>query len=244
MDDNPFSRARLESLATGDLIKMADSLGLDVPDNPERDLLIEELLELSSSEGEENHVSGEVEVTDSGVIESVPLPKCYNITFIEVMIRDPLWAFVFWEIKAAEKEQLENAANFGGYYLKVTPVEYPINPAQKGTDSVFTVKVKPEDTAWYLGLSPDALDEASRQKHWNLRCEYKVELCATLGGTEMVLAVSNPIMLPELPELPNKPAKNESLLDGNPLIRLSGYEGFRILRRNERQLRMKGPAVQ
>jgi hypothetical protein len=248
MDEGPINRAYLESLTTEYLIKLADSLGLDTHDNPGRLLLMEEILELSLHDEDPATAQGaEAEVSDS--IEPVPLPKCYNITFIEVMIRDPLWAFVFWEIKASDKEILEIASNFGGYYLKVTPKENSKNPSQKEADSVFTVKVKPEDTAWYLGLSPDALGEINCEKHLHQRSEYKVELCASMGGMEISLAVSNPIMLPGLPELPSKSIKKESpeffggKLDGNQLIRLSGYEDFKILRRNERQLRTKGFVV-
>ena len=237
MEGIPLTRAHLESLTTNDLLDIADDLGVDVPDNPDRVLLIEELLDITSQEENGVPCSWESEMTDSVLIESVPLPKHYNISFIEVMIRDPLWAFVFWEIKSSEKEQFEKAVDFEGYCLKVSRLKEPDD--QKCYERFYTVPVKPEDTAWYLGLSPASPEEAIGFEH----CQYKVEFCASIGGIESVLAVSNSVRLPGLPELPSGAGKQETIevncAGGNQLIRLSGYGDFHVLRKNERQLRIK-----
>jgi len=233
MEGLPLTRAYLESLATGDLLAMADKLGIDLPDNPDRIFVIEELLDFSSRE--EGGLSGnnEPEITDLVVTESVPLPKQYNITFIEVMIRDPLWAFVFWEIKASEKEQFEKDDNFDGYYLKVSRLDD--NPSGSGNSGLFVVPVRPDDTAWYLSLSP-AFEADSL---WADQSRFKVEFCASVGGLETALAVSSPVRLPYLPELPSVGKHEASVACKNELVRLSGYADFHVLRRNERQLRMK-----
>ena len=234
MEEVPLSRAYLESLTTGDLLGIADSLGVDISNNPDRVLVIEELLEASSPGGGRASVSKEPEMTDSVLVESVPLPKQYNITFIEVMIRDPLWAFVFWEIKASDKEQFEKADNFDGYYLKVSHLE------DSGNEELFKVPVKPDDTAWYLSLSPALESEVSRPDQG----QFKVEFCATLGGIETALAVSSPVRLPGLPSacgtgrFANGYHGSAEVWE-NQLVRLSGYENFHVLRKNERQLRVK-----
>ena len=222
MDKIHITRAYLESLATGDLVKMADDLGLDLQDNPERVFVIEELLEVASLD--EHESAAEVEITDSVIMETASLPKHYNITFIEVMIRDPLWAFVFWEIKASDAELYEKALDFNGYYLKVFPLEKS-NPVSESS-GVFTIPVKIEDTARYINLAPEANGTTWVD-------QYKVELCVNLGGTETVLAASNSLLLPGPSVLSNEVPENQ-------LIRLSGYEDFRILKRNERPFRVKG----
>ena len=237
MEEIPLSRTYLESLATGDLIKIADNLGIDITDNPDRVFIIEELLD--SASGDEAGASHEKEMTDSGAMESVPLPKNYNIAFIEVMIRDPFWAFVFWEIKASDAEQFEKADDFSGYYLKISPLGNSDNFSQ--TDGAFTIPVKGADTAWYLGLAPVVGEENPLTD----QCQYKVEFCASLAGAETVLAVSNPVRLPGTPVLPPGAGKQEpSGVWGNQLARLSGYADFHMLQRNERPLRTKkdGPA--
>jgi hypothetical protein len=238
MEERPLSRAYLESLTTNELVETADSLGMDVTNDPDRLSIIEELLEIASGDPGDNSNSI---LSDFHLLDSVPLPKQYNITFIDVMIRDPLWAFVFWEIKAQDKEQFEKAPDFTGYYLKVSPSsassgKNPIQASGKAeADKVFSVSVSPNDTAWYLGLSPAASEEISSLE----QIPYKVELCAGFGykmeeGTEMVLAASAPVRLPGLPEMPKAKLQGE-----NPLLRLSGYGDFQVIRRNERPPRIK-----
>lgn len=242
MNEVPFTRAFLESLTTSDLLELADSNGVDVSNKSDRVFLIEELLELSPSEDDRPPVTPEAEISETGLVESVPLPKQYNITFIEVMIRDPLWAFVFWEIKASDKEQYEKAGDFSGYYLKVSNLDDSIK--QSDDEGLFIVPVKPDDTARYLNLSP-AFEKDSRV----IQNQFKIEFCAGLGGTEAVLAVSSPVRSPKLPEFPSvsvygSPGNSENdthdpVPEGNKLIRLSGYENFHVLRKNERQPRWK-----
>jgi len=233
MESLPLTRVYLESLATGDLLALADKLGLDLPNNPDRIFIIEELLDFSSREDGGSSGNNEPETTDLVVTESVPLPKQYNITFIEVMIRDPLWAFIFWEIKASEKEQFEKDDNFDGYYLKVSRLDD--SPSVSGNSGLFMVPVRPDDIAWYLSLSPAFEADSS----WADQSQFKVEFCAGVGGVETVLAVSSPVRLPYLPELPSAGKHEASVACCNELVRLSGYVDFHVLRRNERQLRVK-----
>ena len=208
---------------------MAESLGIDSSPDFDRFFVIEELLENASPSEEEPAVE------DLVLSESVPLPKHYNITFIEVMIRDPFWAFVFWEIKASDKEQFEGANDFDGYYLKVSPLKNDPDETQAGTDGVFTVPVKLNDTARYLGLTPAATGSSFQSDdRW-----YKVEFCAGQKGIEKVIAVSNPVRLPGLTQFPSGAEKPNCKLGGNKLIAMSGYEDFRIIRRNERLHRIK-----
>ena len=247
MEELPLTKAYLESLTNADLFRLADNLGIDISQNPDRDFLIEELIDVSSFDGDESINTPEEEMTDLVFVESAPLPRYYNITFIEVMIRDPFWAFVFWEIKASEKEQLEKAQEFNGYYLRVKLLNNAkllktgtaSVPDRQGLEEMLTVQVSPTDTAWYLGFAPTVENEALEEDQSREQKHYKVELCASVGDVETVLAVSNTLIMPGLPELPNKTGKQDLELSENRLIRLSGYGDFHVLRRNERPLRAK-----
>jgi hypothetical protein len=247
MEELPLTKAYLESLANADLLKLADNLGIDISQNQDRVFLIEELLEISSLDGDEsNGTPAEEEMTDLVFVESVPLPKYYNVTFIEVMIRDPFWAFVFWEIKASDKEQLEKAQDFNGYCLRVNlllngfKTETAVVSDRQGLEEMLTVQVSPVDTAWYIGFAPVAENETlSPDQYETKQNRYIVELCASVGETETVLAVSAPIRMPGLPELPKKAGEQNPELGENQLVRLSGYGDFHVLRRNERPLRAK-----
>jgi hypothetical protein len=236
MSNSSFTRTGLESLTTGELVKLADFYGLDIPPGLDRLFIIEELLEITL-EGEgrgKQSFSEEPLVTDTGFLESVPLPRQYNITFIEVMVRDPLWAFVFWEIKTFDKEIFEKAPDFGGYYLKVSPWESGGNfPRAKG-EGVFTVPVETGDTARYLSFPPEGDAEGQKEN------PQKVELCARRDIEEFVLAVSDPFRLPSLPLLPVGPEQEEHCKRyKNPLVRLSGCGDFHILRNPDRFFRLK-----
>ena len=264
MSELPLTRAYLETLANPELLKKADDLGIDISQNQDRAFLIEELLEVSSLDGDEPNNGHEEETTDVVFVESVPLPKHYNVTYIEVMIRDPFWAFAFWEIKASDKEQLEKAQDFNGYYLRVNLLKNadassrqgreagftPEDPSRLCLEEMLTVQVSPMDTAWYLGFAPNIesealgadgnVDEQDRNQDEIGQNRYKVELCARVGEAETVLAVSNTIRMPGLPELPNRVGEQDPKLGENQLVRLSGYGDFHVLRRNERPLRAKG----
>ena len=227
------TRPYLESLTTFDLIKMADNAGIDIPPGLDRIFIIEEILDFYLMEEEE--ILPEPEMIDTVLVESVHLPKQYNITFVEVIVRDPLWVFVFWEVKSQDKEQYEKSEKFEGYYLKVTPLPSSIRsslalPIQEPGEGVFTVPVDVTDNAWYLGFNSEI----------PVKDPYKVELCAAIDGEEIMLAVSRPFVLPALPGLPAHNDKNENNgVPDNPLLLLSGLCDFPVLRRNERNFRQK-----
>ena len=236
MEEAPITRAFLESLTTYDLIKMADDLGVDMPPDLDRVFVIEEILEISAADKEQVNSAGDgVEnetengFIDTVLVESAPLPKQYNITFIEVMIRDPLWAFVFWEIKTQDKEQIEKSQDFEGYYLKVSPFTAGnTGDFSQAEVKAFKIPVKPEDTAWYLGLSPAMFGEISQTE----QNQFTVEFCADIKGEEIVLVTSNPVKLPDMPQVAGE-------YEANPLACLSGFTDFHIIRNNERLQRQK-----
>ena len=211
--ETPLDRPALERLSNAELLKLADLSGIDVPPVLDRTIVIEELLDAAGESPPANSYSYNTEAPKrprppAGQTITAPLPKQYNITYIEVLIRDPLWAFAFWEINAHDRETHEGAPDFDGYCLRAKA---------KARDHLsFTVPVEPGDSAWYLGFPP----EGGR---------YTVELCAIRKDTPLVLAVSKPFRLPTLPEGP---------ASGNPLLRLSGIEEFTILRNTERSSRL------
>jgi hypothetical protein len=204
---------------------MADREGIDIPPDLERVFIIQELLEKDSLE-----VPPEPE--ERSKLSPVPLPKQYNITYLEVLLRDPLWVFAFWEIKRHDKELFENSGSFEGYCLKVSSIGAPSmgrkTPEERAflSETVFTVSVGTEDTAWYLGFPPQG-------------GEFYMELCVRLSnsrdtgrdGTDLSLKplASKPFSMPRL----FNPSENEEMLK-NPLIRLSGAEHFSLLRNMER----------
>ncbi|MCL2720440.1 MAG: DUF4912 domain-containing protein [Treponema sp.] len=223
MEDNsvPVTRTWLESLSTDELIKLADTYGVDIPAELERIFIIEELLEITSMQQQDTGESIEV---NPGYSESVLLPKQYNISFIDVIIRDPLWIFVFWEIKGQDREMYENAHDFNGYCLRVIPLDKNGKEYQS-QEASFTVAVSKEDNARYLGLAEHTNQDIS--------C-YVITLSVIKGENEIPIITSSPFNLPRLIE-------NEMIneISSNPLIRLSGAQDVSIIKNTDRQSRHK-----
>jgi hypothetical protein len=220
MDEKQLTRPCLESLTTGELVRMADSLGIDIPSGLERVFIIGELLDAAANEDVEIE-DGEADVLEGVEFsDSAPLPKQYNITFIEALIRDPLWVFRFWEVKGSDKALFEGEEDFGGYCLRVNPLG---NGGGVQREHSFTVPVGNDDTAWYLGFPPESSAGNTR---------YQVELCACRGPDLVALAVSRLFTMPRL---------QSSIRDScpGPLIRLSGADDFGIIRNADRLSRAR-----
>jgi hypothetical protein len=230
MSESRITKGYLDRLSTGELEKIADCYGVDIPPGLERIFIIEELLDMAREEDEPEE-AGEQPVHAADFPETAELPKQYNITFLEVMIRDPLWAFVFWEVKSHDKEIHEGAPDFGGYCLRVIPLE---GNQKNKKEKVFTVFVGMNDKAWYLGFPP-------------AEGRYQVELGVLRGEEEIVLAVSRPFMLPRLLSRPDVKDGDGFLTDiagvyHNPLARLSGAGDFPVIRNADRLSRTIGNA--
>jgi len=214
--------AYLESLSTGELIDLAAGNGVDIPSGLERAFIIEELMYLNRDFAGKNRETEETEFCDMNQFaQLMVLPQQHHVTFIDVLIRDPLWAFVFWEIKAHDRGVHENAGDFKGYCLRVIPLkEDSLQPDEAAS---FIVTVDTEDTARYLGFSSE-----------DGRC-FKVELCMLTREGRAALAESRPFCLPRL----IRPKLDEDLqaLYRNPLARLSGIDRFSLVHSEDRPLR-------
>ncbi|MCL2175082.1 MAG: DUF4912 domain-containing protein [Treponema sp.] len=217
----PVTRVKLESLSTGELVNLADSYGIDIPSGLERIFVIEEILEYANAE--ESEPKEDLVVVPS-YSESVLLPKQYNISYLDVMIRDPLWAFVFWEIKSHDRETHENAVDFKGYCIRVIPL-IEGETEQQAKEKSFTVSVAPADSARYLGFAEHSSNSMVR---------YVIKLNAIRGDSEIQIASSRHFDLPALYE-----KDGISDLVKNPLIKFSGAQNLSIIKNTDRQPRIK-----
>jgi hypothetical protein len=217
-DCHNFNRHYLERLTTHELLTMAEYLSLDIPPELERVFVIEELInsaqELDLFNDETNEEHEEIPASaKTDTLTAVPLPKQYNITFMDILIRDPLWVFVFWEVKMHDREIFERDPDFEGYYLKVSPVP-------DSGEGAFTVAVGATDSAWYLSFPPAG-------------GTFQIELCARSNQEEVSVVNSGSFTMPCLFGTAG------STGDKNPLITLSGVERMQILRKVDRIARTR-----
>ena len=206
-----FTISYLESLSTGELLDLAAKCGVDIPPELERAFIIEELLYLGHT------MDQKPDEMEDGVFDKLAvLPRQYNISFIDILIRDPLWAFAFWEIKMHDRKLYENAEDFTGYCLRVIPLK-ETNP---DINASFIVALSEGDSGRYLGFPPDGG-----------RC-FKVELCAMYGGKYPVIAESRPFTLPRLID-PKRHGDLQAVYR-NPLAKISGVDCFSLVHSEDR----------
>ena len=232
-----IDKHNLEGLSTGELIHLADYYGIDIPSDPERIFLIEQLMEFSEDRENENKEYNNFTLSGSNLTtekndfpDQASLPRQYNISYMNVIIRDPLWAFVFWELKNTEKEKFTGQADFSGFYLKVTTITE--KDGIKMEAAVFTVQVGTEDTSWYLGFT--------EEDNMSCNCLHRVDLCTITGNTEEVLVSSDVFKLPVLVSTKNDIYNNN---ESRILAEMSGLNELTVLRNTDRRLKIKAAYI-
>lgn len=217
----PISRTWLESLSNDELIKLADNFGIDIPYGLERIFIIEELLEYSDASAGEKKDDLNI---DPSFPETAALPKQYNISYIEIIIRDPVWVFAFWEIKSHDRELHEHSGDFKGYCLRIIPLNNGETYQESGENS-FTIPVDINDSERYFGFAEHSSKSQNR---------YTIKLVALRGEQELHIASSEPFCLPRLIE-------NEDInsMKENTLVNLSGVQELTITKSIDRQSKIK-----
>lgn len=201
MSDEIITRAYLEKLSFSELSRLADNYGIDVPENLDRRFLIAELLEIS----EENE-----EISDDMIVSSADnenkefvLPKNYNETQINCVLRNPVWLFVFWNMSESDSLMLKK---LGNYNLMLRICSYA-NNFDEVPEEAFEIQTVEQAQEQYVLLP-------ANKKY------IKVELVYTTENKGKVLAFSNMITIPQGSDLVND-LQSGIDTDFNPLVKLS-----------------------
>ncbi|GMO60942.1 MAG: DUF4912 domain-containing protein [Termitinemataceae bacterium] len=239
----------LQRFSTPELIALAERFGFDVEPDMDRLFIIEELLEYAPCLNiyQEEQLTVTTHDFDASMMAGegpcdlecplpADLPKQYNVTYIDTLIRDPVWIFVFWEIRHVDKKQIEKQEYFENFFIRVRLHQCKLDREFR---NLFTVSIDTSDTSRYLHFPPDGPCRTICQQKSD--SAFQVELCAQFGkGTGsppdvQVLATSPSFRLPKTLEIPGE---NEDLLKHNKLIRLSGLDELPVLRNTDRQSRL------
>ncbi|MDR2444505.1 MAG: DUF4912 domain-containing protein [Spirochaetaceae bacterium] len=233
-----YGLSYLERLSTQELKDLAIHFGIDIPQDLDRPFVIEELLDnapclMFFQAGNLKVNRTEMDFVDDENIPPVPdpveLPKHYNITQIDAIVRDPLWVFVFWEIREADRKIYEKSHGFRGYFLRVS-----LDKCKMGStvSSLFTIPVSPSDSEWYIHFPPDGPCRKICNTTGGMPdATFNVALCAAYSGGEATLAVTTPFRLPRMLEISER---SVPVHDENTLLRMSGIDDLMILRNTER----------
>ena len=174
-----LSRSYLETLSSADLIKLADEHGIDIPDDLNRRFIIGELLEISEEMGSEKH--SEMQEVDSPEDETGFLPLSYNETEIDTVLRNPAWAYVCWDISAADLSKISKSDTFKNLVLRLSYFDSVDDTIP--TES-FDIQISMSDREKFVLLS-------SGKKY------YRIDLVAYFKGqVSDNLAVSRKVQIP------------------------------------------------
>ncbi|AEE17014.1 DUF4912 domain-containing protein [Treponema brennaborense] len=204
MECSILNRAYLETLPSADLISLADEYGIDIPENLSRRFIIGELLEFAEDMRRDRGVELKNESDKAGVRAASVLPSTYNETHISVILRNPVWAFVYWDIKEAELIAIRKSAAFSSLFLRIS--FFPDEKAPKASDS-FDIPVSLTDREQYVLLP--AGEHIAR-----------VDLIAEFKNMPLrVCASSRKIELPHVSEKVSAPVPEVRI---SPILELSG----------------------
>jgi hypothetical protein len=229
--------SHLEGLSTQELSLLANSLDIELPREHDRTRIIGELLEgvpclniyQQNDAGTERGFCREPPHPQFGksLLDMPPpppasLPKQYGFTYMDVLIRDPFWIYVFWGICSADRKRYEKKGPFSGYVLRVSLNDCMM---ETGKDTVLIATIGVKDSSRYLSIP-------SETRNWEHcpeegTCSYVVDLCAVFSGKEMTLVSSQPFNLPRTLPLPGR---RDSLVLEKPMMKLSGILDMNVYR--------------
>jgi len=216
--DDPFTMPYLESLSTAELAALADGHGLDIPPDLERVFMLGELLEYGDFLRRRGGAAPKLDPPAEAFREPAALPERYGAPFVDVIVRDPLWVFAFWETKKPPADAGDAGPGSGdaakGHFLRVVPLG-------GGDGESFTVDVGAANGSLYVGVP--RLDVRS----------FRLDLCARRGEGHAVIAESGEFRMPRHVGDGEGDAELRAVHE-NPLARLSGAGSFMLARSVDR----------
>jgi len=185
-----MTRESLQAIPLEELVALAREEGYEEGGARDRAILTEFILENLKDQAREkereNSPSIRVEeskyqITDPQSKERpgsivYPIADRYNQTKLVFMVRDPHWAFAYWELDNNSLEKLSGRAEKIHLVLRVHETE-------SVTHSSFDIPIQFSDYSWYIYLPEQD-------------CSYSLELGFVAPGRYTCLASSNPIRTP------------------------------------------------
>jgi len=185
-----MTKESLQSISLEELVALAREEGYEEGGAADRatlaEFILENLKDRAREKEQENSPSVRVEdskyqITDPESRERLdtdiyPIADRYNQTKIVFMVRDPHWAFAYWELDNKTREKLPDKGESCPLILRVHETQIPRHPS-------FDIPIQFGDSSWYIYLP-------------NQDCDYILELGIISDGRYNCLARSNPIRTP------------------------------------------------
>lgn len=185
-----MTKESLQSIPLEELVALAREEGYEEGGAADRatlaEFILENLKDRAREKEQENSPSIRVEdskyqITDPESQEGLdtniyPIADRYNQTKIVFMVRDPHWAFAYWELDNKTREKLPDKGESCQLILRVHETQIPRHPS-------FDIPIQFGDSSWYIYLP-------------NQDCDYILELGIISDGRYNCMVRSNPIRTP------------------------------------------------
>ena len=156
---------RLKKLSLESLRKIASNEGIKHIDEIGKDGLIEQLLEAMEEDRNEressNNFAIRIEEKKYDIIQDEELesqekteycvPEKYQETRIILILRDPYWAFAYWNVRDTDLDELKKN-RFRGLFLRVIQEPREAKEGKRKSLDSFDIPVKITDDKWYINL--------------------------------------------------------------------------------------------
>lgn len=191
-----MTEERLQLLPEEFLRKLAEKEGISINDSIDKqdlvDLIIDAIEEDRAENISANNPAMQIKERKFDITlneqydfedDQYPLPESYNETEIFLLLRDPAWAYSYWNIKDSEIESLKYGALEGMLVLRVYTSKTKDFSSKSGLE-FSDIPVTDEDRSWYINLP-----ETGRY--------YFVELVLEGETAGKILCRSNTVFSPE-----------------------------------------------
>ena len=191
-----MTRERLQSFSLQDLKRIALQEGLEVVEGLDRGALLEMILEAFADSRREREQESSLPIlgeerkyeltqeeelaAEPAGLEDLPIPPRYNETRLVPLVRDPHWAFAYWDIEETRARAVRKTPRFESLLLRVrTEGDILFDNANPW----FDIPIQFSDSGWYIYLPYPG-------------CTYTLELGFAAGGKYHLLCRSQPIRTP------------------------------------------------
>ena len=191
-----MTKERLQRLSDDNLFELARRQGIRNPEELDKEELVDTVLEVLEEDRDERRSSNNLamrikekkydivldEELISQITEDFPLPERYNDTRIVLMLRDPSWAFTYWDLSPADFSKVQEVEGPGELFLRV----YSLPDGEitkKSYADFFDIPLRIQDDSWYINLPVSGI-------------RYCIDLMLKEYGREVILCRSNIIQAP------------------------------------------------
>ncbi|MBI9103263.1 MAG: DUF4912 domain-containing protein [Spirochaetales bacterium] len=189
-------RKRLQLFSLEVLASIAREKGISFDPGTEKDEIIELMLEAFEDEQIEKEIDNnesmrvknlkyqvlEDEELLSDIDEVYPIAETYNENRIVLLLRDPSWAFAYWDLKTSVIQEIHDSRPTGKLFLRVYEIQGEKVDSKQIKD-FFDIPLTVKDASWYINLPQTGVN-------------YCIDLIVLYRTGEKTLARSNVISSP------------------------------------------------